>query len=178
MYGVTVTREGLECHNAVEFEYYNNPKLAVSWFRADLCAYCAGSSGANGFVDDELTIDWKSVLHVCRQCRAKGALPLARIKRRNGANMLDVLPVLAWWPLLLKPQRMMVFLWWKDRTSLHQCRILYRGLPSVDARRVHHLRRVQRAPAGGTLAFVANATPGTYMNTTSSIWHRCVTTML
>ena len=33
-----------------------------------------------------LTIEWKSVLPVCQQCRAYGALPLARTKRRNGAS--------------------------------------------------------------------------------------------
>ncbi len=86
MHGVIVTREGLECHDAIEFEYYSNPKLAMSWFRADLCAYCAGSSGANGFVDEELTIEWKSVLPVCQHCRAEGALLLARTKRRNGGR--------------------------------------------------------------------------------------------
>jgi hypothetical protein len=57
MYGVIVTRDGIECHSPVEFEYYSNPKLAVTWFHADLCAYCAGSSGAKGCVDDDLTIE-------------------------------------------------------------------------------------------------------------------------
>ena len=70
MYGVIVNRDGLECHRPVEFEYYSNPQLAVSWFHADMCAYCAGSSGAKGFVDDDLTIDLKSVLHVFQQRRA------------------------------------------------------------------------------------------------------------
>ena len=46
MYGRIVTRNGLECHHSVEIDYYGNPTLAVSWFHADLCAYCAGSSGA------------------------------------------------------------------------------------------------------------------------------------
>ena len=32
-----------------------------------------------------VTLEWKSVLLVCRQCRADGLLPLARTKRRNGA---------------------------------------------------------------------------------------------
>ena len=71
-----------------EFECYNNPKLAVSWFRADPCAFCAGSSGANEFGDEEVTIKWKSVVPaLCRQCRAEGALPLARTKRRNGVTI-------------------------------------------------------------------------------------------
>ena len=65
MHGVIVTREGLECHHPVEFEYYSNPKATASWFDATLCAYCAGSSGAKGFVDDHLIIEWKSVLPIC-----------------------------------------------------------------------------------------------------------------
>ena len=86
MHRVIVTRDGLECHHPVKFEYYNNPKLTVSWFDAELCCYCAGLSGAKGYVDEVLTIEWKSVLPVCHQCRANGALPLARTKRRNGAS--------------------------------------------------------------------------------------------
>jgi hypothetical protein len=34
---------------------------------------------------DHLSIEWKSVLPVCQNCRADGAIPLARSKRRNGA---------------------------------------------------------------------------------------------
>ena len=59
----------------------------MSWFHADFCVLCAGSSGAKEFVDDALTIEWKSVLHVCQQYRADGSLPfIARTKRRNGAT--------------------------------------------------------------------------------------------
>ena len=86
MHGVIVTREALECHHSVEFEYYTNPKATASWFDGALCAYCAGSSGAKGFVDEHLTIEWKSVLPICQDCRAHGAIPLARTKRRNGAT--------------------------------------------------------------------------------------------
>jgi hypothetical protein len=57
MHGGIVTREGLECPHPVEFEYYCNPKLTTYWFDASLCAYCAGSSGAKGFVDDHLHIE-------------------------------------------------------------------------------------------------------------------------
>ncbi len=64
MHGVIVTREGLEYHHPVEFEYYNNSKLTTSWFDAKLCAYCAGSSGAKVFLDEFLTIEWKSVLPI------------------------------------------------------------------------------------------------------------------
>ncbi len=38
------------------------------------------------FVDEELTLKWKSVLLVCRRCRADGDLPLARTKRTNVAT--------------------------------------------------------------------------------------------
>ena len=67
------------------FEYYNNPKT-VTAITAKLYAYCANSSGAEGFVDEHLSLEWKSVLHVCLECRAACALPLARTKRRNGAS--------------------------------------------------------------------------------------------
>ncbi len=32
-----------------------------------------------------MTIEWKSVLPICKDCRAYGAIHLARTKRRNGA---------------------------------------------------------------------------------------------
>jgi biotin synthase-like enzyme len=85
MHGVIVTREGLDCHHPVEFEYYSNPKATTSWFDKEMCAYCAGSSGAKGFVEEHLTIEWKRVLLICKDCRADGAITLARNKRRNGA---------------------------------------------------------------------------------------------
>jgi biotin synthase-like enzyme len=78
MHGVIVTREGLECHHPVEFEYYSNPKATASWFDKELCAYCAGSSGAKGFVEEHLTIEWKSVLPICKDCRADGASHASR----------------------------------------------------------------------------------------------------
>jgi hypothetical protein len=87
MYGVIVAREGLEYHNHMEFEYYNNPKIFTSSFNAKLCAYCAGSSGADGFIDEELNVVWKSVLPVCQEGCAHGALPIARSRRRNGAQI-------------------------------------------------------------------------------------------
>jgi hypothetical protein len=43
MHGVIVTRDGLECHHPVEFEYYNNPKIDPA-LTSKMCAYCAGSS--------------------------------------------------------------------------------------------------------------------------------------
>jgi hypothetical protein len=61
MYGVILARAGLACHHHVEFEYYNNPKILTSSFMAKLCAYCAG---ADGFVDEELNVVWKSGLPV------------------------------------------------------------------------------------------------------------------
>jgi len=45
-----------------------------------------GSSGTKGFVDEYSSIEWKSVLPICRDCRADGAIPLAQTKRRNGAT--------------------------------------------------------------------------------------------
>ena len=46
MHGVIVTREGLECHHPVEFEYYNNPKATSTWFDGALyicmCLLCGG----------------------------------------------------------------------------------------------------------------------------------------
>ena len=83
MHGVIVTRHGLECHHSMEFEYYS-VKIVASWFKPKLCAYCAGLSGSEGIVDEELSLQWKSVLPVCPACSAKGALPLARTRRRNG----------------------------------------------------------------------------------------------
>ncbi len=65
MYGVILAREGLECHHHVEFEYYNNPKILTSSFNAKVCAYCAGSFGADGFVDEELNVVWKSACVAC-----------------------------------------------------------------------------------------------------------------
>jgi hypothetical protein len=56
MYEMILAREGLECHHHVEFEYYKNPKIITSSFNAKLCAYCAGSSGSDGFVDEELNV--------------------------------------------------------------------------------------------------------------------------
>ena len=60
-------------------------KIVASWFHANLCDYCAGSSGSDGDIDEDLTREWKSVLPICPTCRAYGALPLARTRRRNGA---------------------------------------------------------------------------------------------
>jgi hypothetical protein len=85
MYGVIVARDGLECHHHIEFEYYNNTKILTSdIFNSKLRAYCAGASGADGIIDEQLRLMWKSVLHVCQQCRLSRALPIARTKRRNG----------------------------------------------------------------------------------------------
>ena len=83
-YGVIVTRDGLECHHLVEFEYCNNPKSVSSWVKPNLCAYYVGSSGAEGTIDEHLSIEWKSVIPVCRLCRAYGALPLAIYRKING----------------------------------------------------------------------------------------------
>ncbi len=83
MHGVIITSNGLKCHQPMEFGYYQ-AKVLAAWFNANLCAYCAGSSGTKGYVDERLTQEWRSVLPVCPSCRADGALPIARTKRRNG----------------------------------------------------------------------------------------------
>ena len=64
---------------------YSNPKPTASWFDGSLYVYCSGSSGASEFVDDHLSIEWKSLLPIYQDCRAHDALPLARTKRSNGA---------------------------------------------------------------------------------------------
>ena len=84
MHGVIIAREGLECHHPMEFEYYNTT-IKNTAFNASLCAYCAGSSGANGIFDEMLSVEWKSVLLLCTSCAASGAIPLTRTRRRNGA---------------------------------------------------------------------------------------------
>jgi len=86
MHGMIFARDGLECHQLIEFEYYNNPKMAVSLFNPIMCAYCAGSSIADGVVDAELSIEWKSLLPVCPACRTDSALPLVISRRRNGSS--------------------------------------------------------------------------------------------
>ncbi len=85
MYGLLVARDGLEYHHPVEFEYYSNPKLAAA-LASKLCIYVyrVGSSRAEGFVNEDLNLEWKSVLPMYLDCRGACALPLARIKRRNG----------------------------------------------------------------------------------------------
>jgi len=87
MHGVIINRNGLECHQPMEFDYYQ-AKVVATWSNANLCAdYCAGSSGAKEYVDERLTQEWRSVLPVCPSCRADGALPFAQTKRRNGEAM-------------------------------------------------------------------------------------------
>ena len=57
MYGVILDREGLECHHNVDFEYYNNPKIILSSsFNSNVCPYCGGSSGADGFANEESNV--------------------------------------------------------------------------------------------------------------------------
>jgi hypothetical protein len=65
------------------FDYYH-AKVMAACFNANLCAYCAGSTGTERYGGERLTQEWRSVLPVCLTCRADGALPVARTKRRNG----------------------------------------------------------------------------------------------
>ena len=83
MHGVIITRKGLECSEPMEYDYYA-AKVAAFWFNANLCAYRAGAFGVERFLDVDLTLEWKSVRPVCSTCRADGALPLVRTRRRNG----------------------------------------------------------------------------------------------
>ena len=85
MHGVIIARNGLECHDHVEFEYFSQPYQNAAWYNAKLCAYCAGTSGLDGFVDEELAVEWRSLLPVCQTCRDDGALPLVRTRKRNGS---------------------------------------------------------------------------------------------
>ncbi len=55
MHGVIVTRDGLERHLPVEFEYYNNPKIDTALTTKSV-AYCASSCGGAGFVDEHLNL--------------------------------------------------------------------------------------------------------------------------
>ena len=69
----------------MEFDYYG-AKIAASWFNPKLCAYCAGTNGVVGSIDENQTSEWRSVLPICTTCRANGALPLVRTRRRNGGT--------------------------------------------------------------------------------------------
>jgi hypothetical protein len=83
MHGVIICRKGMECYHPMEFDYYG-AKVAASWFNPKLCAYCAGTNGVDGSIDEKQTLEWRSVLPICTTCRANGALPLVRSRRRNG----------------------------------------------------------------------------------------------
>ncbi len=54
MHTQIIARDGLKCYDPVEFEYYNHPYHNAEWFKAAMCAYCAGSSGHEGFIDEHL----------------------------------------------------------------------------------------------------------------------------
>ncbi len=110
IHGVIIAREGLECHHPMKFiEYYNTTiKIRESAFNASLYAYCAGSSGAKGIVDETLRVKWKSVLPLCTSRTAASAIPLTRTRRRDGAtNGQRAKPNQ---PLRLKPLLRLLFL--------------------------------------------------------------------
>jgi len=65
MHGVIVTRDGLECYHPTEFEYYSL-KIVAHWFNSNLCTYCAGASGSERLIDEDLTPLWKTVLLLCQ----------------------------------------------------------------------------------------------------------------
>ena len=79
LHGVIIARDSLECHDPVEFDYYNSNKHQEQpWYEPNLCAYCANTSGDEGILDKNLLKEWKSVLPLCEACHASGALPLVR----------------------------------------------------------------------------------------------------
>jgi len=44
MHRLIIARDGLECNDLFKFEYYTHPYLNAEWFKATMCAYCAGPS--------------------------------------------------------------------------------------------------------------------------------------
>ena len=85
MHGVIVTRDGITCASTVEPEFYSNVKSSELWRDPTMCAYCAGSHGFEGTIDEDLYIEYKTVLPLCEVCRGLGALPVVKTRRRNGA---------------------------------------------------------------------------------------------
>ena len=84
IYGVIVTLDGRECYRPIEFDYYL-AKVMAAWFKANSCAYYAGSSGTEGFVDWHCLIVSGKVCYLFAQrveLMAR-ALPIAHRKRRN-----------------------------------------------------------------------------------------------
>ncbi len=61
-----------------------NKLRRLTWFNPKLCAYCAGANGVDGSIDENQTLEWRSVLPICTTCRVDGALPLVRTRRKNG----------------------------------------------------------------------------------------------
>ena len=83
MHGVIITHKGLEYNEPMDYDYYA-AKVAASWFNANLYTYCPGASGVEGFLDVNITLEWKSVFPVYSTCRVDAALPLlVRTRRRN-----------------------------------------------------------------------------------------------
>ena len=66
----------------MEFDYYG-AKAVASWLNPKFCAYCAGASGVDGIIDEDLTLEWRSALSICPTCLVDGARPLFRTPRRN-----------------------------------------------------------------------------------------------
>ena len=87
LHGVIIARGSLECHDHVDFDYYNSSNHQEPWYEPNLCAYCANTSGSEGILDKNLLKEWKAVLPLCEACRASGALPLVHYYavRNNGA---------------------------------------------------------------------------------------------
>jgi hypothetical protein len=41
---IIIARDGLECHDHVEFDYYTYFYQNEEWYKAAMCAYCVSSS--------------------------------------------------------------------------------------------------------------------------------------
>ncbi len=87
-YGVLVNCEGLLCSDPMEIEYFTHKKKKAPWYHPELCAaYCVGVNDI-GYVDEELNVEWTSLLPICKSCKDEGALPLVRsIHPRRGMGM-------------------------------------------------------------------------------------------
>jgi hypothetical protein len=84
MHGAFFAQEGLKCHHPMVFEYYNSTiKNRVPTLNANLCAYCAGSSGGDGVVDELLCVEWKTrstCVHI--MLRRGGNFPYSKLEKK------------------------------------------------------------------------------------------------
>ena len=60
MHGVIVTWDGITCASTLEPEFYSNVKSSEPWRDPTMCAYCAGSHGFEGTIDEDLYIEYST----------------------------------------------------------------------------------------------------------------------